>query len=167
MDGRDTEALNYASRPCAPDCRAAAFGRLAAERPNIVFIFADDCGLGGSRLSWTSSRQDSKRRSVDGRRDRFAPVHGGERSLPAEPNGRDDRTSPRSLQHQHINGHFAWVPSNTKRNMPDWLDTPEPLLSPSFRGVDFSHLGQPASPGIFSRFFDVSCPIRRFRGKYL
>ena len=28
----------------------------------------------------------------------------------------------------NIDGHFAWVPSNQKRNMPDWLDTKAPLL---------------------------------------
>ena len=29
----------------------------------------------------------------------------------------------------NIDGHFAWVPSNAKRNMPDWLDPEAPLLS--------------------------------------
>ena len=29
----------------------------------------------------------------------------------------------------NIDGHFAWVPSNAKRNMPDWLDPKAPLLS--------------------------------------
>ena len=28
-----------------------------------------------------------------------------------------------------IDGHFAWVPSNAKRGMPDWLDTKAPSLS--------------------------------------
>ena len=29
----------------------------------------------------------------------------------------------------NIDGHFAWVPSNAKRNMPDWLNPEAPLLT--------------------------------------
>ena len=28
----------------------------------------------------------------------------------------------------NIDGHFAWVPSNAKRNMPDWLSPEAPSL---------------------------------------
>jgi len=43
-----------------------------------------------------------------------------------------------------IDGHFAWVPSNQKRNMPDWLDPQAPLLSRFLRDVGYStaHYGK-------------------------
>jgi N-acetylgalactosamine-6-sulfatase len=44
----------------------------------------------------------------------------------------------------NIDGHFAWVPSNQRRNMPDWLDTNAPLL-PRFlkqSGYATAHYGK-------------------------
>jgi arylsulfatase A-like enzyme len=44
----------------------------------------------------------------------------------------------------NIDGHFAWVPSNAKRNMPDWLDPEAPLL-PRFLqegGYATAHFGK-------------------------
>lgn len=44
----------------------------------------------------------------------------------------------------NIDGHFAWVPSNAKRNMPDWLDTSAPTL-PRFlqkAGYRTAHYGK-------------------------
>jgi N-acetylgalactosamine-6-sulfatase len=44
----------------------------------------------------------------------------------------------------NIDGHFAWVPSNQRRNMPDWLDTNAPLL-PRFlkqSGYSTAHYGK-------------------------
>ena len=44
----------------------------------------------------------------------------------------------------NIDGHFAWVPSNQRRNMPDWLDTNAPLL-PKFlkkAGYSTAHYGK-------------------------
>ena len=52
----------------------------------------------------------------------------------------------------NIDGHFAWVPSNQRRNMPDWLDTKAPLL-PKFlkkagysTAVSYTHLTLPTTP---------------------
>ncbi|MDA7510301.1 sulfatase-like hydrolase/transferase [bacterium] len=44
----------------------------------------------------------------------------------------------------NINGHFAWVPSNAKRNMPDWLDPDAPLLSRFLQegGYATAHFGK-------------------------
>ena len=44
----------------------------------------------------------------------------------------------------NINGHFAWVPSNAKRNMPDWLDPKAPLLSRFLKGAGYAtaHFGK-------------------------
>ena len=44
----------------------------------------------------------------------------------------------------NIDGHFAWVPSNAKRNMPDWLSPKAPLL-PRFlqqAGYATAHFGK-------------------------
>ena len=44
----------------------------------------------------------------------------------------------------NINGHFAWVPSNARRGMPDWLDPGAPLLSRVLReaGYRTAHYGK-------------------------
>ena len=44
----------------------------------------------------------------------------------------------------NVDGHFAWVPSNQKRNMPDWLDTAAPSM-PRFlqqSGYATAHYGK-------------------------
>lgn len=43
-----------------------------------------------------------------------------------------------------INGHFAWVNQNAKRNMPDWLDPQAPLLSRFLQngGYATAHFGK-------------------------
>ena len=65
----------------------------------------------------------------------------------------------------NINGHFAWVPSNAKRNMPDWLDPKAPLLSRFLKkgGYATAHFGKwhlandmiPDSPPPSRYAFDV------------
>ena len=44
----------------------------------------------------------------------------------------------------NIDGHFAWVPSNAKRNMPDWLSTKAPLLPRMLQqaGYRTAHFGK-------------------------
>ena len=43
-----------------------------------------------------------------------------------------------------IDGHFAWVPSNQKRNMPDWLNPRAPLLTKFLQeaGYATAHYGK-------------------------
>ena len=65
----------------------------------------------------------------------------------------------------NINGHFAWVPSNAKRNMPDWLDPKAPLLSRFLKSAGYAtaHFGKwhlandmiPDSPPPSRYAFDV------------
>jgi N-acetylgalactosamine-6-sulfatase len=65
----------------------------------------------------------------------------------------------------NINGHFAWVPSNAKRNMPDWLDPKAPLLSRFLKSAGYAtaHFGKwhlandmiPDSPPPSQYGFDV------------
>jgi len=98
----------------------------AAERPNILFIFADDWGWGdlschGHPYVKTPNIDRLAKEGTDFYRftvasgvcspSRTAVITG---QFPARYN---------------IDGHFAWVPSNAKRNMPDWLDPKAPLLS--------------------------------------
>ena len=44
----------------------------------------------------------------------------------------------------NIDGHFAWVPSNAKRNMPDWLDYETTLLPKLLQqnGYATAHFGK-------------------------
>ena len=99
--------------------------RAETAKPNIVFIFADDWGWGdlschGHPYVKTPNIDRLAREGTDFHRftvasgvcspSRTAVVTG---HFPARYN---------------INGHFAWVPSNAKRNMPDWLDPKAPLL---------------------------------------
>ena len=44
----------------------------------------------------------------------------------------------------NIDGHFAWVPSNARRNMPDWLDPKAPLLPRMLQTADYAtgHYGK-------------------------
>ena len=95
----------------------------AAERPNIVFIFADDWGWGdlschGHPYVKTPNIDRLAKEGTDFHRftvasgvcspSRTAVITG---HFPARYN---------------IDGHFAWVSSNARRNMPDWLDTRQP-----------------------------------------
>lgn len=97
----------------------------AADKPNIVFIFSDDWGWGdlschGHPYVKTPNIDRLAKEGTDFTRftvasgvcspSRAAVVTG---HFPARYN---------------IDGHFAWVPSNAKRGMPDWLSPKAPLL---------------------------------------
>ena len=121
-------------------CTAVASAS-AAERPNILFIFADDWGWGdlschGHPYVKTPNIDRLAREGTDFHRftvasgvcspSRTAVITG---HFPARYN---------------IDGHFAWVPSNARRNMPDWLDPNAPLL-PRFlqqAGYRTAHYGK-------------------------
>ena len=117
-------------------------GRLsAAEKPNILFIFADDWGWGdfschGHPYVKTPNIDRLAKEGTDFHRftvasgvcspSRTAVITG---HFPARYN---------------IDGHFAWVPSNAKRNMPDWLDPKAPLLPRMLQsaGYNTAHYGK-------------------------
>ena len=113
----------------------------AAERPNILFIFADDWGWGdlschGHPYVKTPNIDRLAREGTDFHRftvasgvcspSRTAVITG---HFPARYN---------------IDGHFAWVPSNAKRNMPDWLSPQAPLLPRMLQqaGYATAHFGK-------------------------
>nr|WP_235951317.1 sulfatase-like hydrolase/transferase [Crateriforma spongiae] len=91
----------------------------ADERPNILFIFADDWGWGdlgchGHPYVETPNIDRLAREGTDFHR--FTVASGV-----CSPS-RTAVMTGRFPARFNIDGHFAWVPSNAKRNMPDWLD---------------------------------------------
>ncbi len=91
----------------------------AETRPNIVFIFADDWGWGdlgchGHPYVKTPNIDRLAREGTDFHR--FTVASGV-----CSPSRTAVMTGHFPARY-NIDGHFAWVPSNAKRNMPDWLD---------------------------------------------
>lgn len=98
----------------------------AADRPNILFIFADDWGWGdlschGHPYVKTPHIDRLAREGTDFHR--FTTASGV-----CSPSRTAVMTGHFPARY-NIDGHFAWVPSNARRNMPDWLDPKAPLLS--------------------------------------
>lgn len=94
--------------------------QLWAEKPNIVFIFADDWGWGdlschGHPYVKTPNIDRLAKEGTDFHR--FTVASGV-----CSPSRTAVMTGHFPARY-NIDGHFAWVPSNAKRNMPDWLDT--------------------------------------------
>ena len=97
----------------------------AAERPNILFIFADDWGWGdlschGHPYVKTPNIDRLAKEGTDFQR--FTVASGV-----CSPSRTAVMTGHFPARY-NIDGHFAWVPSNAKRNMSDWLNPDAPLL---------------------------------------
>jgi len=97
----------------------------AAAKPNIVFIFADDWGWGdlschGHPYVKTPNIDRLAKEGTDFHR--FTVASGV-----CSPSRTAVMTGHFPARY-NIDGHFAWVPSNAKRNMPDWLSPKAPLL---------------------------------------
>jgi arylsulfatase A-like enzyme len=113
----------------------------AGARPNIVFIFADDWGWGdlschGHPYVKTPNIDRLAKEGTDFHR--FTVASGV-----CSPSRAAVMTGHFPGRY-NIDGHFAWVPSNAKRNMPDWLDTQAPSL-PRFlqqAGYATAHYGK-------------------------
>ena len=91
----------------------------AAEKPNILFIFADDWGWGdlschGHPYVKTPNIDRLAKEGTDFHR--FTVASGV-----CSPSRTAVMTGHFPARY-NIDGHFAWVPSNAKRGMPDWLD---------------------------------------------
>ncbi len=98
----------------------------ASERPNILFIFADDWGWGdlgchGHPYVKTPNIDRLAKEGTDFHR--FTVASGV-----CSPSRTAVMTGHFPARY-NIDGHFAWVPSNAKRNMPDWLSPEAPLLT--------------------------------------
>ena len=113
----------------------------AADKPNILFIFADDWGWGdlschGHPYVKTPNIDRLAREGTDFHR--FTVASGV-----CSPSRTAVMTGHFPARY-NIDGHFAWVPSNAKRNMPDWLSPDAPLL-PRFlqkAGYATAHFGK-------------------------
>ena len=97
----------------------------AAEKPNIIFIFADDWGWGdlschGHPYVKTPNIDRLAQEGTDFYR--FTVASGV-----CSPSRTAVMTGHFPARYS-IDGHFAWVPSNAKRGMPDWLDTEAPSM---------------------------------------
>jgi arylsulfatase A-like enzyme len=113
----------------------------AATKPNILFIFADDWGWGdlgchGHPYVKTPNIDRLAKEGTDFHR--FTVASGV-----CSPSRTAVMTGHFPARY-NIDGHFAWVPSNAKRNMPDWLSTDAPTL-PRFlktAGYATAHFGK-------------------------
>ena len=129
---------------------------------NILFIFADDWGWGdlschGHPYVKTPNIDRLAREGTDFHR--FTVASGV-----CSPSRTAVMTGHFPARY-NINGHFAWVPSNAKRNMPDWLDPKAPLLSRFLKSAGYTtaHFGKwhlandmiPDSPPPSQYGFDV------------
>lgn len=119
----------------------AASGAVAETRPNIVFIFADDWGWGdlschGHPYVKTPNIDRLAKEGTDFHR--FTVASGV-----CSPSRTAVMTGHFPARY-NINGHFAWVPSNAKRNMPDWLNPKVPLLPRMLQqaGYATAHFGK-------------------------
>lgn len=112
-----------------------------ATKPNIVFIFADDWGWGdlschGHPYVRTPNIDRLASEGTDFHR--FTVASGV-----CSPSRTVVLTGHFPARY-NIDGHFAWVPSNARRNMPDWLDLTAPTL-PRFLqqgGYATAHFGK-------------------------
>lgn len=124
-------------------CFAAtnAVGAETPPPPNILFIFADDWGWGdlgchGHPYVKTPNIDRLAKEGTDFHR--FTVASGV-----CSPSRTAVMTGHFPARY-NIDGHFAWVPSNARRNMPDWLNPETPTL-PRFlqtAGYATAHFGK-------------------------
>ncbi|MFY9253948.1 MAG: sulfatase-like hydrolase/transferase [Fuerstiella sp.] len=114
---------------------------VADERPNIVFIFADDWGWGdlschGHPYVKTPNIDRLAKEGTDFHR--FTVASGV-----CSPSRTAVMTGHFPARY-NIDGHFAWVPSNAKRNMPDWLAPETPTLPRFLKSAGYAtaHFGK-------------------------
>jgi N-acetylgalactosamine-6-sulfatase len=119
----------------------AVVTQAAETRPNILFILADDWGWGDLSCH---GHPYVKTPNID----RLAEA-GTEftRFTVASPVCSPSRTALMTGHfpgRHNIDGHFAWVPSNAKRNMPDWLALDAPYLPRMLKegGYATAHYGK-------------------------
>ena len=113
----------------------------ASDQPNILFLFADDWGWGdlschGHPYVKTPNIDRLAREGTDFHR--FTVASGV-----CSPSRTAVMTGHFPARY-NIDGHFAWVPSNAKRGMPDWLDPKAPLLSRILQSAGYrtAHYGK-------------------------
>ena len=118
-----------------------AIANAGAKPQNIVFIFADDWGWGDLSCH---GHPYVKTPNIDRLANEGTDFH---RFTVASGVCSPSRTAVMTGHfpaRYSINGHFAWVPSNAKRNMPDWLDPKAPLMTRFLQkaGYRTAHFGK-------------------------
>ncbi|MEM9368876.1 MAG: sulfatase-like hydrolase/transferase [Planctomycetota bacterium] len=109
--------------------------------PNILFIFADDWGWGDLSCHghpYVKTPNIDRLASEGTDFQRFTVASGV-----CSPSRAAVMTGQFPARY-NIDGHFAWVPSNAKRNMPDWLNPAAPLLPRMLQQVGYrtAHYGK-------------------------
>lgn len=110
-------------------------------KPNIVFIFSDDWGWGDlscHRHPYVKTPNIDRLAQAGTDFHRFTVASGV-----CSPSRTAVMTGHFPARY-NIDGHFAWVPSNAKRNMPDWLNTAAPTIPKFLRtaGYRSAHFGK-------------------------
>jgi len=113
----------------------------ASEKPNIVFVFADDWGWGDLSCH---GHPFIKTPNIDRLASEGTDFH---RFTVASGVCSPSRTAVMTGHfpaRYNIDGHFAWAPNNARRNMPDWLSPNVPLLSRMLQqgGYATAHFGK-------------------------
>jgi len=113
----------------------------SVEKPNILFIFADDWGWGdlschGHPYVKTPNIDRLAEEGTDFTR--FTVANGV-----CSPSRTAVMTGHFPARY-NINGHFAWVQDNERRNMPDWLSPKAPLLPRFLKSAGYAaaHYGK-------------------------
>lgn len=117
------------------------FSASAAEKPNIIFIFADDWGWGDLSCHdhpyiKTPNIDRIAKEGTDFQR--FTVASGV-----CSPSRAAVMTGHFPARYS-IDGHFAYVDSNEKRNMPDWLPTDAPTIPRLLKSAGYAtaHYGK-------------------------
>lgn len=112
-----------------------------AKQPSILFIFADDWGWGdlschGHPYVKTPNIDRLAKEGTDF--SRFTVASGV-----CSPSRTAVMTGHFPARY-NVDGHFAWVPSNEKRGMPDWVDPTAPMLPRMLQsaGYQTAHFGK-------------------------
>ncbi|MGJ8726457.1 MAG: sulfatase family protein [Roseibacillus sp.] len=110
-------------------------------KPNILFIFADDWGWGDLSCH---DHPYVKTPNIDRLAEEGTDFHRFSVASGVCSPSRTAVMTGHFPARYHIDGHFAWVPNNAKRGMPDWLSPQAPLL-PRFlqtAGYATAHFGK-------------------------
>lgn len=112
-----------------------------AAKPNILFIFADDWGWGDLSCH---GHPYVKTPNVDRLAKEGTDFHKFTVASGVCSPSRTAVMTGHFPARYNIDGHFAWVPSNAKRGMPDWLDTKAPTLPRMLKGAGYAtaHFGK-------------------------
>jgi len=114
---------------------------VASEKPNILFIFADDWGWGDLSCH---GHPYVRTPNIDRLADEGTDFHHFVVASGVCSPSRTAVMTGHFPARYNIDGHFAWAQQNAKRNMPDWLD-PQSLLLPRFlqqAGYATAHFGK-------------------------